>query len=510
MPPSFRTRGRAPVRDGQASFVGGLNLTADASQLGSNQVRRADNARLTEFGGIVKRLGSQRTHAAAVGGGNPVRGGYAWNQPGFVRELIVANGGLLTGSYSVGMSWTAVAGTLAASAYPSFAAFRDGSVECVYIADGGLLNKYVAAGTLTTDLAGTPSVAQLAVYNQRLFGVSGQDQTLHFSGLNDGDSLGVAASGGGTAVIRTFSNQRIVALRPLGAMLVIFHVSGLSRFTGYTQDDIDIDAGASGISGDVGTIAPRSIVEVDGALTFLSDRGFYRLTEQSLEPISVPVESAFQDIDQTDFSRVAAVHNKSDREVWYYIPDVGVYVWNYRLNAWTGPWDGGFISPATHSLWESRDASSRPIVLMGGADGFVRRPDMPTTYVDDLLSDGTGGTPFTMTVQLHRLYFADEGVAKTLRRAIVGCDLRGSSGAALQWTCGTTTATKALSVGASGAVWGTGSWGTGTWSGSSASRTIDVPMHGTGTFAELYFIDDGEAEVLLSRVRVDGFALDRR
>ena len=505
----FKTRGRAPVRDGQVAFVGGLNLTADASQLAANQVRRADNARLTEYGGIVKRLGSQRLHAAAVGAGNPIRGGFAWNQPGFVRELIVANGGLLTGTYSVGMSWTTVAGALSSGVYPSFAAFRDGSVECVYIADGGLLNKYVAAGTLTVDIASTPSVAQVCVYNQRLFGVSGQDQTLYYSDLNNGDTLGIAASGGGEAVVRTFSNQRIVALRTLGSSLVLFHISGLSRFTGYSQDDIDIDAGAAGISGDVGTVAPRSIVEVDGALIFLSDRGFYRLTETSLEPISVPVESAFLSLDQTDFSRVAAAHNKADREVWFYIPDVGVYVWNYRLNAWTGPWDTGFVSPVTHALWESRDESSRPIVLAGGADGFARRPDMPGVYLDDVLSDNSGGTAFTMTVQLHRLYFGDEGIAKALRRAVVVCDLRGSSGASLQWRCGTTNGIKALTVANTGGSWGSGLWGSGSWSGT-ASRALDIPLHGAGPFADVYFVDDGEADTLLSRVRFDGFALDRR
>jgi hypothetical protein len=507
----FRTRGRPPARDGQGTFVGGLNLSADVAQLAAEQVRRADNARLTEYGGIVKRLGSQRLHAAALGSGNPVRGGFSWNHPSFVRELAVVNGALQTGTYAVGMSWASVTGTLAAGVYPSFAAFRDGTEECVYIADGGPLNKYVAGGTLTTDIAGSATVARLCVYNQRLFGVNGQDQTLYYSDLNNGDTLGDAANGGGEAVVRTFSNQRIIALHPLGASLLIFHVSGISRFTGYTQDDIDIDAGSAGISGDVGTVAPRSIVEVDGALVFLSDRGFYRCTETTLEPISIPVESAFQALDQSDFSRVIAVHNKADRELWFYIPDVGAYCWNYRLNAWTGPWDGGFIDPITHSMWSSRDGSSRPIVLMGGADGFVRRADMPGVYRDDVLSDGEGGDAFTMTVQLHRLYFGDEGIAKALRHAVVSCDLRGSSGAALQWTCGGTTATKALSAGvASGAVWGSGTWGSGTWAGGGASRTIHVDLHGVGPFADLFFIDDGEAEALLSRIRVDGFALDRR
>jgi hypothetical protein len=84
--------GRQRLRDGQADCRGGLNTAAAADQLAPDEVRRADNAHLTEFGGASKRRGSQRVSVAAVGSGNPVRGGYSWQRAASTQQLAVANG----------------------------------------------------------------------------------------------------------------------------------------------------------------------------------------------------------------------------------------------------------------------------------------------------------------------------------------------------------------------------------------------------------------------------------
>ena len=47
-----------PVRDAQVRFDGGLNTVSDPLVLLPSQVRKATNARLTEYGAIQKRNGS--------------------------------------------------------------------------------------------------------------------------------------------------------------------------------------------------------------------------------------------------------------------------------------------------------------------------------------------------------------------------------------------------------------------------------------------------------------------
>jgi len=50
--------GREKVVDQQPKFDGGLNNVSDDAALLPNQLRRADNARLTDYGAITKRGGT--------------------------------------------------------------------------------------------------------------------------------------------------------------------------------------------------------------------------------------------------------------------------------------------------------------------------------------------------------------------------------------------------------------------------------------------------------------------
>src|SRR5690606_32348517 len=131
------------------------------------------------------------------------------------------------------------------------------------------------------------------------------------------------ANGGGSARVRTFGISEITGLQVLGSSLLIFHRDGISRFTGWSQDDIDIDAGAEGITQDVGTISPASIVVVENYCYFLTDRGVYRTNGQSVEEISPSIASVFRALDRALLARAQAVHNRKFGEIWFYLPDVG-------------------------------------------------------------------------------------------------------------------------------------------------------------------------------------------
>lgn len=485
---------RTPVSDAQVGFHGGLNTVADPSQVQPNELRTAVNGRLTTFGALQKRRGTERIHSVSIGSGNPVRGGFAWKRAASVQELALSNGLLWTATYAMGTTFTSQAGAFDAAAYPCYAPFRDGTVEVCYIADGGPLNKWDGTN-VTVNLAGTPSVARIALQNQRLFGISGLDQTLYYSALNNGDTLATGAVDTGSAVIRTYSNQELKALLALGDSLILFHREGISRFTGYTSDDISLATGTRGVSSDVGTIAPDSVVAVENTGYFLSDRGIYRITEAGVVPISIKIENVINNLDQTKFNRVKAVHNRAYREIWFYFPDVGCYVYNYRLDAWTGPMVGIFESTTTtQSLWSTLDATGKPIVLMGGADGFVRLLDTPTFNQDDVSSTGGGGNTIHMTAQLRRMYFGAPEEEKMFRKLQVQANL------------------SSLNTGYSVI-----------YSSSTGAQSVSVPpntrpvqeiqLSGRGTYLDITVADDDPSPTApseTSRVTADGVSYGRR
>lgn len=523
---------RSVLRDRQGDFRGGLNTASDEEALAPNELRRAENAVLDEYGAVKKRLGTRRLHTSAIGTGSPIQAGYAWLKGDGTQQLmVVENGTLYTGSYGLPMTWTAQVGALNSTlpTYPSMVAFRQvtASAEVVYISDGRStgttptsLNKWDGT-TLTTNIAGTPSDIQyLEVYNQRLFGVTGRDQSIWWSGINNGDSLGNGVSGGGQAIIRTFSDQNITGLATVGASLLIFHVSGISRFTGLTQDDIAISAGAQGLTSDVGAIFGRSIVNTPMGAFFLSDRGFYLATETSVTPISGKINDIVQTWD-LNTHRIFGVHNRAQKEIWWYVrsgtassPYTGVFRYNYALNAWTGPHTGGYTasSPATNTFvfFEAVNTQKLPIVLRGDQVGFISQCDAPDTARDDAPPTGSGGTTYSMVVKLRRMFFGDAITKKKLKWGYVQCNIGSSLQATVTWESPEDTGIYTIpNPAAAASAWGSGTWGTGTW-GAGGSVALRFPVSGGGTYADVTFTDSGDSPSAWSLMELDGFDYGRR
>lgn len=61
---------RERISDEQPRMDGGLNNVSDDASLLPTQLRVATNARLTEYGAITKRGGTQRTSVTALGSGS--------------------------------------------------------------------------------------------------------------------------------------------------------------------------------------------------------------------------------------------------------------------------------------------------------------------------------------------------------------------------------------------------------------------------------------------------------
>jgi len=272
---------RERVVDQQPQMIGGLNSISDDVALLPNQLRQTANARLTDYGAITKRGGTQRT-AAALSASDAVLNGYNWSKDSGAEELLaVCDGKLFTTTYAATFPWTWTQETVAlsTSVAPTFAQFRDGTgADVVYIADGGLLNKWDGS-TLTANITNTVDASVIQVHNERLWGTGNSSfpDSIFYSDLNNGDTLGYGAGGGGQIIVRTFGDEVIVGLASINTSLLIFHRRGISRLTGFGQDDITVQPAA--VTADVGTIASKSIVASNNVAYFISERGLYRCND---------------------------------------------------------------------------------------------------------------------------------------------------------------------------------------------------------------------------------------
>lgn len=425
---------RVQVLDTQDSFVGGLNVSAAPFQMGAKQMRRAENARLDPYGGVSKRGGTRYLHTSAINGSAAVQGGFSWFRTS-AQQLAVVGGRLYTATYALPTNWTAQGnpGDFSTTFRVQFAAFRDNSGECVYIVDGGALNKWDGT-TLTLNIAGTPAdLIAVWMYNRRLHAIRADSQTLVVSALDNGDTLGNTGSGGVVANVRTFGQSNLVAGGSLKASSMMIHRGGVSRFTGWSQDDIAIEAGTRGVSNDVGTIYARSFFALEDAAFFLTERGFYLLTENGVQNISRPIEPVIRNFDAANANNVCVGHHREFREIWWFLPELGCYAYNYEVRSWTGPHTGVFLDKTLTTLWSTVDSSNNPVFLAGTTDGFVIRVDAENTFTDQVTPTGESDSgDIVQLVAECRPFFSGSTLStKSWRWAYVNAQLKGSMVASL-------------------------------------------------------------------------------
>lgn len=505
------------IRDRQEGFAGGLNTSSDDAALANNECRVLTNAQLSTRGAATKRGGTQRTLASPLAAA--IRGGLSWQQTASVQQVLVANGRLWTGTLGIPMTLTDRGGTLSTTIYPTLAVFKGPTAEGVYIADGGALNFWDGT-TLTENIANTPALESIVAWGPRLFGFKGD--TVYWSsttsGIN-GHTLG-ALAGGGQAVVRTYGGQELIAGAPLKNSLLMFHRSAISRFTGATLDDINIEAGTSGISGDVGTVAKRSIITVENAVYFLTDRGVFAASETSVEPVSSPLERTLAGLTKTQWAQVAAVHARAFNEVRWAIPGVGLFVYNYRTQGWSGPWTGAFTSSGVTAMWDATDTDGRNVILTGHDNGHLLWNDRGGIFLDNVTSASTGGATYPFVVQCKRFYGQDYTLTKSWRTVYVLGDIPDPANASYEVTSGGQTITGAIPYDAPMTAltltWGdpTTTWGAaGTVWGAGAAAGLErarMALHGTAPWCDVTVRYTGDAACRISIIDVMGYARRRR
>ena len=415
----LRGRGKRPVGEVQ-TFGGGVdedNINGGAGlQVGSPVSKTSAcvelwNGHLNPDGTLEIRQG-ERQLAAAFGVGVDCKTGFYWeanNQHVAFREGV---GNLLfrywTGETAPIAPTTIFSGGTAASTYQFCVGFRDVAGPAMYFSSNNL-GKFdgAACSAVGGAIFGATLKAPLAVYNQRMFGVGGSSNQLLYSDLNNGDTLGDSAAGGGLAYITTSSNQKITGLIPVGGSLFIMHQNAISRFTGWSMDDIQIDSGTSGMSTTVGTLWPESCVALGHEGYFLSQDGFYRLTENGIQLISANIDTSAL-ATATD---VIGVYFKPRREIWWFSKSettIKAYIYNLDLGVWYR-YRSATPGVTTKWVWSSPSA-----IMVLGSDNVVRRLDYPGMGYDNVAVDGSTGDQFSLDFT-KTFYCGDYSAMKSLR-----------------------------------------------------------------------------------------------
>lgn len=519
-----------PVRDQQVSFSGGLNTVSDPLALGDTQFRQGTNARHTEFGALTKRYGNVSLATAAIP--DVPLSGYSWvKADGTVQALTTCTDGQLYGLNPLAaigsQTWTQLStgpAPLSLTTPATFAEFLDaGGNEVVYLSEGGVSRWNGTALSPKGNFPNASGIRYIKVHNQRLWGVGdpARPSSLLFSSLNNGDTIGNAASGGGQIIVRTFGDEKLVALASVGSSLLMFHERGLSRLTGFGQDDITVDP--EGISSQTGTIAPLSVVETDGAVFFISDRGTFVANEGAVTPLGTPTRPdpilpLVAGLTPAQLANVRGVLSRKTQEVWFSIPGQGVYVYHLILGAWSGPWTGEYLNATC--FWDSPLASLAEVyVLMGLSSGVTRAADVPGVGTDGgtVASPGSG-TTIPWSIQLRRLYFGDDATAKSFRFGYVTATLLGATETMTAFWETNFGAYPSQTITTSQAnIWpldpnapGARRWDTGLWDGLATSQNYRVYMSGMGYYLDFSLSHTGVTTPIVSRVQVDAFILGRR
>ena len=438
---------RQKVQDQQVSFAGGYNPVGDPSFLRPDQCSQLANFRLTRVGAAQKRLGTQLIknppwciNASA----NDTYGGFFF--PGDQKIYISAGNNSSTAQHlwqtSYPNPFAAIVTDLGVFPQYRMVAFRNTNGRSTIYAAGDISNvvyTYNATDGIVALGGSTAKCAGLVVYNRRLWGWYGgtaATNLLYYSPQDNGDYLGDTANSGGSIKVDTFGLSTIVACVVVGASLLILHQQGVSRLTGWGQDDISVQPQSLSSAYGMGRATASGVCVWNDTAYFVSDAGLIRATEASVEPLDTPdtpdpLRALFQ-AGTSDPSQCTLVYNAPYNEVWVSIKNYGILVYNTVLKAWslfTGTYASStIVTKALFPVWEGLGTAPvgtaygnmkiwRVTYDNTGPGMNVSECDRVGTYKDDM-SAGTpsGGTTVTGTIQCHRMFGqGDRSVAKAWR-----------------------------------------------------------------------------------------------
>jgi hypothetical protein len=181
----------------------------------------------------------------------------------------------------------------------------------------------------------------------------------------------------------------ITAIKRLGRQMLVFKASSIYVLSG--GEDPTNRLRINQLSSDTGCIARRSVVEVDGLVYWMGERGFYRTDGYKIDFIGLNIEPEIQDVDRTLIDRTHAIHNKPKSQVAWFIPvqdGVGegyglepyglepygsgtssqrCLVYDYQNSGWCAPYSNQrFYTSCIFTNSVSVVATDRDIIVVGG------------------------------------------------------------------------------------------------------------------------------------------------
>jgi len=428
------------MQESRFDFRGGWNTMTSSRSLNPNELVLGTNARLSKtHNGFSKRLGTRRMHLTAITGGvknviqSEVSGtGLAWT------TVAIGNGDLFWKQNAYGnfssISPTPAFGNIFTGVH--FMEMRDpatnGQVE-LWIGDGVNVHRLQSPATLsnrTTFGANVPtSVDLIANYHTRAIWRDDRFlQKIIWSVLGDPDDGTVGLEDqGGEAQVSAQSADKIQQFAVVGSSLLLATNNSISRYTGYSTRDIQIEQDTEGITADHGCVGPLAFLAIEDLAIAMDKRDVFAINEQQILPIGTKIRPEIIALDRSKTQAIVVGYHPGLREVWIAVPGAGdsglnktVFVYSMELGAWMGPWTYPF---GITCFAPFADLTTRDESLMSGAtDGFVRHMDTGTQ--DDVLADASGGTDYTMTVEPSPVMFqTGPGQVKTLERVLLEAEV---------------------------------------------------------------------------------------
>jgi hypothetical protein len=112
----------------RSDFSGGINVAASGDTLNDNELTVCVNARVETFGGIMRRPGSKKFTATALGNGLWITGIFQWTPSGGPAQLVVISAdGNLYYSNAPYTSFTQIVPAQVLGGWADFQPFRDNS-----------------------------------------------------------------------------------------------------------------------------------------------------------------------------------------------------------------------------------------------------------------------------------------------------------------------------------------------------------------------------------------------
>lgn len=313
------------------SFVGGLNIYANASQVADNESPDLQNIEFFGVSGMRKRRGFKVVCSTPPATGHKIQGKFTYNTNSDVEVLCVSNGKLYK---QVGVVWILVGGSFSATKNVNACQVGDR----LYIADGeSPLQYYNGSGLTTTGLTAAPSrVEQLIFYNKRIYCNSADNKDRFYYGApltSTGDSVNTgdftADTDGGYYGFG--SAKKITGFAKQGTSLYVFLENSISRIDPTSSGTpATYDHQETQISNSVGCRAPRSIDNVENDIFFV-DSTIYSLGEVAqyatirTKNVSAKISDIFDSMSQDVIKNASGIYYNKEQVYLLSIQATGSY-----------------------------------------------------------------------------------------------------------------------------------------------------------------------------------------